>query len=239
MMDNQISRRLGMHYGSISLYTAILHNIFLLYHVDMFVSVYKIDKVSFWIGETIFLVWNSCNDPLFGWMSDKKYLSPASGSDVTAIVRGRLQALAWNGPLFALSFLAFWFAWTFPSLQFAVCLCLYDGFLTMIDLHHSALLADLSVNVSIRAHLKKYCSVFSAIGSLSVFLSYIFWTHGIDASKGSLVSFQTFCLILAGVAIVGFVISTRTLKLMYHQKAEPDALKKAWPLLVKSYALNY
>jgi len=139
-MNDRISTRLALHYGSIALYTAILHNLFLLYHVDMFVSVYKIDKTSFWIGETIFLVWNSCNDPLFGWISDKKYLSPVSSSVVSTVVAGRLRALAWNGPLFALSFLAFWFAWTFPSLQFAVCLCLYDGFLTMIDLHHSALL---------------------------------------------------------------------------------------------------
>lgn len=226
MMDNKISRRLGLHYGSIAFYTAILHNLFLLYHVDMFVSVYKIDKFSFWFGETIFLIWNSCNDPLFGWISDKKYLSSASKSDVNAIVNGRLQALTWNGPLFALSFLAFWFAWTFPSLQFAICLCLYDGFLTMIDLHHAALLADLSVNVGVRAHLKKYCSVFSAIGSLSVFLSYIFWTHGIDASERSLVSFQNFCLMLACIAIIGFIGSTRALKLMYGQDVVLDASRK-------------
>nr|KAG5687659.1 hypothetical protein BaRGS_027551 [Batillaria attramentaria] len=46
-------------YGSIAFFTSILHNVFLLYHVDMFVSVYKIDKMSFWIGEAVFLVWNS------------------------------------------------------------------------------------------------------------------------------------------------------------------------------------
>lgn len=38
-------------YGSIALFWSILHNVFLLYHVEMFVSVYKIDKTSFWIGE--------------------------------------------------------------------------------------------------------------------------------------------------------------------------------------------
>lgn len=38
-------------YGSMSLFIAILHNVFLLYYVDIFVSVYKIDRNSFWLGE--------------------------------------------------------------------------------------------------------------------------------------------------------------------------------------------
>ncbi|XP_042313564.1 transmembrane protein 180 isoform X2 [Sceloporus undulatus] len=62
-------------YGSLSLFISILHNVFLLYYVDTFVSVYKIDKLSFWIGETVFLIWNSLNDPLFGWLSDRAFLS--------------------------------------------------------------------------------------------------------------------------------------------------------------------
>lgn len=83
-------------YGSLALFTSTLHNVFLLYYVDTFVSVYKIDKVSFWLGEvsktlvgilcfcvlrkrvlfqTVFLLWNSFNDPLFGWLSDRSFLS--------------------------------------------------------------------------------------------------------------------------------------------------------------------
>lgn len=38
-------------YGSLALFTSLLHNVFLLYYVETFVSVYKIDKVSFWVGE--------------------------------------------------------------------------------------------------------------------------------------------------------------------------------------------
>ncbi|KAF6730036.1 Transmembrane protein 180 [Oryzias melastigma] len=118
-------------YGSLALFTSILHNVFLLYYVETFVSIYKIDKVSFWVGETIFLIWNSFNDPLFGWLSDRAFLSsPQSGSHITSpeVVLKRLKALSTNGPLFALSFLAFWVAWARPGLQFLLCLCLYDGF---------------------------------------------------------------------------------------------------------------
>ena len=38
-------------YGSVALFWSILHNVFLLYYVEMFVYVYKIDKTSFWVGE--------------------------------------------------------------------------------------------------------------------------------------------------------------------------------------------
>lgn len=38
-------------YGSLALFISILHNVFLLYYVDTFVSVYKINKVAFWVGE--------------------------------------------------------------------------------------------------------------------------------------------------------------------------------------------
>lgn len=40
-----------MLYGSLALFVSILHNVFLLYYVETFVSVYKIDKLSFWVGE--------------------------------------------------------------------------------------------------------------------------------------------------------------------------------------------
>ena len=54
----------------------------------------------------------------------------------------------------------------------------------MVDLHHSALLADLAVSAEVRTPLNSYCSVFSALGSLSVFLSYMMW------DRESLLTFQ-------------------------------------------------
>ncbi|TKS89530.1 Transmembrane protein 180 [Collichthys lucidus] len=197
-------------YGSLALFTSILHNVFLLYYVETFVSIYKIDKVSFWVGETIFLIWNSLNDPLFGWLSDRSFLSsPQSGSPITTpeVVLKRLKALSTNGPLFALSFLAFWVAWARPGLQFLLCLCLYDGFLTMVDLHHSALLADLAVSASDRTRLNFHCSVFSALGSFSVFLSYSFW------DKEDFYSFRLFCVTLAAFSVLGFFLVSRLLRL--------------------------
>lgn len=32
--------------------------------------------MSVFAPQTVFLVWNSLNDPLFGWLSDRSFLSP-------------------------------------------------------------------------------------------------------------------------------------------------------------------
>ncbi|XP_075573642.1 transmembrane protein 180 isoform X3 [Pelecanus crispus] len=206
-------------YGSLSLFVSILHNVFLLYYVDTFVSVYKIDKLSFWIGETVFLIWNSLNDPLFGWLSDRVFLSTQQpGAEISSpeVVLKRLRALSHNGPLFAISFLAFWVAWAHPGLQFLLCLCMYDSFLTMVDLHHNALLADLAVSAKDRTSLNFYCSLFSAIGSLSVFMSYTVW------NKENFFYFRIFCIVLALCSIVGFTLSTQLLR----QRFEADGKAK-------------
>ncbi|XP_076087135.1 transmembrane protein 180-like [Mytilus galloprovincialis] len=205
-------------YGSMSLFLTILHNVFLLYHVDMFVTVYKIDKTSFWIGETVFLIWNSFNDPLFGWLSDSKYLSN-SVSTTQDIVMQRLNKLSINGPLFTLTFLMFWFPWGYPWLQFIVCLCLYDTFLTMIDLHHSALLADLAISSEARTKLNAKSSLFSALGSASVFLSYILW------DKSNFTSFRIYCVCISVVSLLGFTVMASAMKQSY-VKEHPMATRK-------------
>ncbi|XP_033119412.1 transmembrane protein 180-like [Anneissia japonica] len=213
-----VSRLLGLAYGSMALFLSILHNVFLLYYVDIFVSVYKIDKQSFWIGETIFLLWNSFNDPLFGWMSDKKFLSPNSCKDITTteVIKQRLRALSVHGPLFTLSFMSFWFLWTYPGLQFTVCLCVYDGLLTMVDLHHSALLADLALSAKDRTKLNFYSSVFGALGALSVFFSYAVW------DKGDLDNFRMFCVMLTVFSFCGFFFSSRFLLKIFSEIHKKD-----------------
>lgn len=194
-------------YGSMSLFIAILHNVFLLYYVDIFVSVYKIDRNSFWLGEAIFLVWNSLNDPLFGWLSDHRALGKNQSSlSQSEIVQKRFRSLITYGPLFTLAFFCIWFQWCHPSIQFVICLCLYDGFLTMIDLNHLALLADLALSSEDRTALNWYCSVFSGCGSLSVFLSYRFW------DRDNMGPFHLFCAILTIFSLTGFLVSSFLLK---------------------------
>uniref|UniRef100_A0A673WLA0 Major facilitator superfamily domain containing 13A n=1 Tax=Salmo trutta TaxID=8032 RepID=A0A673WLA0_SALTR len=207
-------------YGSLSLFVSILHNVFLLYYVETFVSVYKIDKLSFWVGETVFLIWNSLNDPLFGWLN--VLFSSFSQINVVEV----------SLPLHYNFFLSPLYRRSGPQisspevvlkrLAFLVCLCLYDGFLTVVDLNHNALLADLAVSAYDRTRLNFHCSLFSALGSLSVFLSYCVW------DKGDFYSFRLFCVALAAVSALGFTAVSRLLKGRFQKEAclrQDEALK--------------
>ncbi|CAD5112739.1 DgyrCDS1958 [Dimorphilus gyrociliatus] len=188
-----MATNIGVYYGGIAFFTSLVHNVFLLYHVQMFVSVYKIQKYSFWIAEIVFLFWNSVNDPLFGWISDKGLLNTSSSID---IVDRRLSALQKAVPLLAGSFLLFWFEWPiWTGAQLMFCLCTYDSFLTVVDLQHSSLLADLEVSSEKRTKLNTYSAIGSAAGSVSVFLSHIFWSD--------LKSFRIFCLFIAVISLLG------------------------------------
>lgn len=91
-------RDVALAYGLGSFSSVLIHNIFLLYYVDTFVTVsplfslfcfsllflttfllgqvYRISESAFFWGQIIFLLWNSVNDPLFGWISDRNSLKP-------------------------------------------------------------------------------------------------------------------------------------------------------------------
>lgn len=225
-MKNHQDTTLCVCYGSMALFITMLHNVFLLYHVETFVSIYKIDKKSFWIGEAIFLVWNSCNDPLFGWVSDKKKLL---GKGTEDIVLKRLKAIGYSGPLFAIAFFSFWISWTYPNLQFVICLCAYDGFLTMVDLHHNSLLADLAVSAHTRMRLNSYCAIFGIFGSLSVFLSYYVW------SLKYFQTFQEFCALLALVSLLGFAFTSKYM-VMIHQHQQKQKCSR---LATDVFSINF
>lgn len=198
-------------YGGLSLFISLLNNVFLLFYVSTYVSSFGIDGTSFYIGETIFLFWNSVNDPLFGWISDRKVLENdgKTQKDNSIVVLKRLKILSQFGPLYALSFLLFWFPVLPVGIQFSLALCLYDSFLTMVDLHHQALLADLVIEAKDRVKLNTYCSIFSAAGSVSVFLSFALW------DKTNLFHFQLFCILLAILVCIGFKICCSSMTAYY------------------------
>lgn len=150
MLDEQ---RMFSSYSLLIFFKSSLHYIHLVYYVQIFVSVYRIDVCSFWFGQSIFLVWNTFNDPFFGWLSDRYLLS----------LSRRLNFLSICAPLFSLSSLLFWFPWTDSHLsllgvQLTISLCLYDTFLTALDLNYSALL------IEIADHQRERLSSASTIG---------------------------------------------------------------------------
>lgn len=165
-------RSIAFHYGCLSLFHVLLHNIYLLYHVSIFIKFYKITTTWFWIAELIFVVWNSLNDTIFGFYVDSDEilgnngLSDESKKNNLNCALKRIKSLAFHGPAFCLSFTLFWYPLlpNWPGIQLIISLCIYDAFLTMLDLNQHALLSELSESLYHRVAMAKYTSLFSVWG---------------------------------------------------------------------------
>ncbi len=144
-----------LFYSLLSFLKTSIHYIHLVYYVQTYISIYQINSYSFWLAESVFLLWNCFNDLLFGWWSDR-YISSISN---------RLDYLTKCGFLFSLSSLLFWYPLvernsSLLGLQLVISLCLYDSFLTMIDLNYSSLLIEIG-----QQHKREFLSSASAIGN--------------------------------------------------------------------------
>lgn len=168
-------------YGVIFFCTSLLHNIFLVYHVQAFVSGFGLSKSSFWSAELVFLVWNAINDPLFGWLLDKNLLQEPSASSGTSqlTARRRSRMISIVGPILAITFLMIWFScWLpgYPGCRLAIVLCLYDTATTLLDLQKGALLADLAVTQVDRSLLGSAASIGQMLSASG--LVFITWLMG-------------------------------------------------------------
>ncbi|CAF0927378.1 unnamed protein product [Rotaria sordida] len=186
-------------YCLLSFFKTSIHYIHLVYYVQTYISIYKINSYSFWIAESLFLIWNSLNDPLFGWLSDR----------YTSSVNHRLNYLTLCGPLFCLSSLCFWYPLieinsSLLGLQLLFSLCLYDTFLTMIDLNYNSLLVDISLHK--RETLSSASAIGNALGSLPLLISYRFW------NSSDLQLFRIFVTILTIIIACGFIFVTQSMK---------------------------
>ena len=193
----------GISFGAIMLASSAMNNLFVTYYLDLFMNVVHISPFWFYTGQFVFMVWNAVNDPLFGWLSDtmKSTLLPRN-----ALGR-RLAIVKYVGILWALAFLLVWFPpqwgmgarpWV-TGIHFAFVLCFYDGMLTMVEVNHSAILAEITTSNAERATFNAFSAVFAGIGSLTSFYGHAFW------DKSDLFAFRLLCLFVAAASSCIFV----------------------------------
>ena len=124
-------------YGATMLGSAAMNNVWVTYSIPFFSS--RLSSSSFFLGQALYMVWNALNDPLIGWISD---MSPG-------LMRRRIPAIRYGGPLWALVFALSWLDWGdeghkgsfLSAIHFTLALCAYDGLLTTVELNHGAPLA--------------------------------------------------------------------------------------------------
>lgn len=185
-------------YGLASFAASAMQSLFVTYYVSLYADVYHLDNAGFLVGESVFLIWNSLNDPLFGYLM--------RGWSV----RRRLPVLSSGGSLWVFSFALFFLlpAGTSPwviGCHFAGCLLLYDAFLSCVLIVHASLLADISNDPVERAQCVAWSSGWSILGSCSVFGANFFFDPR-DA-----VPFRIFCLVVALAALLALQLSFITL----------------------------
>jgi len=186
-----VTTRVALAYGATSLGAALMQNVFITYYVHLFMSVFGLDANSFYVGQVIYMIWNSVNDPLFGYLFLKARMHPSSSSTQTStplsanecLLTKQARGIRYGSAVWVFSFVMLFFPWTsdptaHPWLvmcHFVLSICLYDGALSYVLLAHSSMLADLTTDSSERAKCNTFSSVCGVIGSLSILFSHRYW----------------------------------------------------------------
>ena len=196
-------------FGAVMLASSALNNLFVTYHLDFFLTVVQVQSTYFYLGHLVFMVWNACNDVLFGWISDTVSFGGKGAR------RSRLTVIRHVGTLWAAVFFVVWFPWSGPGtpllagLNFALNLCIYDGMLTFVEVNHHALLAELSVDSAERARYNRWNAICAAAGSLTSWCGHVFW------NKRDLFRFRLFALAVASGACICFHFAARELRTVH------------------------
>ncbi|CAK9108388.1 Transmembrane protein 180 (Major facilitator superfamily domain-containing 13A) [Durusdinium trenchii] len=208
-------------FGLVMLASSAMNNLFVTYYLDLFMNVVQLGARSFYLGQLVFMVWNATNDPIFGWLSDRVGLRGADagkksplGRQQSNILR-RLAVIRTGGLLWCLAFVLIWFP---PSrdyvgeagmgLHFMLALCFYDGMLTLVEVNHSAILAEISSDSSERATMNAYSAVGAGLGSMSSLAGHALWAR----SEADLWGFRAMSVALALVCGLSFEVGCRLMQ---------------------------
>eukprot|EP01006_Ploeotia_vitrea_P000604 TRINITY_DN103337_c0_g1_i1.p1 TRINITY_DN103337_c0_g1~~TRINITY_DN103337_c0_g1_i1.p1 ORF type:complete len:524 (+),score=39.69 TRINITY_DN103337_c0_g1_i1:19-1590(+) len=190
----------AFHYATTSFSASVLNNVFITYYVEMVMSVSKLSSGWFMLGQIVYCIWNSFNDPIFGWLGDTRFAS---------ITQRRVPRIRIGGPLWCLAFVVTWFPWgtadkspTLAGLHFLFTMIVYDGTLSFTLVAHQALLTDMTSDDAQRERCNMWSAACHLAGSFAVFAAHQLW------DPKDLRAFQMLTLGLAAMALLGFVVTT-------------------------------
>lgn len=190
--------RLALNYGATAFSIAIINNIWVTYNYPFFLK--TLGTGPWFVGaQIVFGLWNTLNDPLFGWFSDQ--------TDKGSAVSRRIPFIWKGGALLSVAFAIAWWPWSSESdllagFHFLVSLCLYDTALTVCEVNHASLLADISPSPAERARCTQFSSLFSVAGSFVLLAAHHLWVDGSNLGQ-----FRVFCGVVALIALAGFRIT--------------------------------
>ena len=177
----------SLAYAVSAIGSSSMHQIFQFYYIKVFVNMYHIPEAWFQATQVIFMIWNTINDPLFGYCQDNYDWK---------IVKSRRHTILYGAPLFAISFLVPWFPWgdyslgnTSPyrgvlvGLHLLIALSFYDTLFTFVLLARCALFTEMSQKHNDRVRLIRYDQTARVLASCSIYFCEAFSNHLEDFRK--------------------------------------------------------
>ena len=183
-------------YSATSLGVSLVNPVFNFYYVQIYLKKFHVSEPWFQLAQVIFMLWNTINDPLFGYLQDNACLMPA--------MRSRRHIIMYSAPFYVLSFISVWYPWSdydmvggvppwVAGLQLTFALCFYDALFSCVLLAQCALMAELATEQVDRVRLVRYSQAASLVGSVSVFIC--------DTASDGLADFGKFQMVCIGLGL--------------------------------------
>ncbi|CAB3403734.1 unnamed protein product [Caenorhabditis bovis] len=187
-----------IHKPTIILVLAVIGPFFLisvynLYYIKVFFDEFHLPPGYLKIVQLLFLVWNAINDPIMGYMQDLGF----AGMEW---IMDRRKVILYAGPVFAASFLLFWFPWSttvgwITALHLLVSLFVYDTLFTLVLSAYCGLCVENSTTHKGRVRVIVYSEMFSVLAGFLIFPMEI-----MPHSNENFWMFQLACVAIAIVA---------------------------------------
>ncbi|KAF8362454.1 hypothetical protein PRIPAC_89377 [Pristionchus pacificus] len=170
-------------------------SVYMLYYMKVFLDVYHISTGWIQIVQALFLVWNAVNDPMMGYFQD-------IGCCGMTWIMDRRKVLIYTSPVFAFSYMIFWFPWSttntiITGIHLLVGLFLFDTFLTLVLSAYCGILVEACSKHSQRVRCLVYAELFGILGGSLILPLNVYSDEANDFGRFQLGAFV--------IAIVGAV----------------------------------
>lgn len=204
---------IAVEFGVVSLSFMIIHNIFMLYFMDLFIFKYRLSFNWLVISQILFVAWHTFSNY---FLKD----DPTNQIDTTKFKYETV--VNYGGPALSVVFLLPFLVQisgsvasnnVFLGIYFSLFLCLYDTLFNRVLISRQVWLQENvpSVKEKLKIHFNGF--VFGSLASLCVLPSYVYYYDGIS-------SFRWFCLVISLVSFIGFTVAA-----FWHTTLEPAKQK--------------
>jgi len=229
MSEEFVPRSSKLAFGGITFISGIFSNLVIATSFTYFYNV-KLGLDGFWTGLAwlIFIIWNTLNDPLLGFIEDrtksKKY-------------GRRIPYIRFGGLIYAVLFVLSWIPFFTSDNQLGlffnmlIMLFLFDTLFTMVGLISYSLPAEMAITSAARSKLNIFGSVGNALALLFSFVIPTLLLTG-DEPATSDPNFPTFLITMFVLGVVGAIImyvsSFYIKENKYTQLEEPLGIKASF-----------